>query len=123
MITSSENISNSDSPSATPTVLLVDDDINLRILMPESGNEAWKIIQSENVNLVMKDVRMADGIGLLYRIREKYPTLPPVILIIGYTELCLDGAKDWSSEAVFHKPCDRKALPLPSKVAIASQGF
>jgi len=138
MSTFSENSRDTASSSPIPTVLLVDDDIThrtaiafdfqrkgFRILVAESGNEAWRIVQSEKVNLVVADIRMANGNGieLLNRIREKYPAFPPVILITAYTELGLDGAKDWGAEAVFHKPFDRKALLLASKTAIASQGF
>lgn len=124
--------------SSFPTVLLVDDDLNHRnamafdfkrkgfcVLHANSGREAWELILIERINLVITDIRMADGDGveLLRRIKDRDPRLPPVILITGYTDLNLADAKDWGAEAVFPKPIDRKGLLMTSRSIVVSQGF
>jgi len=131
------NSANRPSSAVSPTVLLVDDDLphrntiafdfkrkGFRVLQASSGNEAWAIIQSETVHLVVTDIRMPDGNGveLLSRLRERDPRLPPVILVTGYTELNLEDAKNWGAQAVFCKPFDRKALLAASQEAISTQG-
>lgn len=76
-------------------ILIVDDELNIRnglvqavqtegyegIAAPD-GNEAWKIINSRNVDMVITDLRMSgmDGSELLRKIYSTYPTLPVVVL-------------------------------------------
>lgn len=117
-----------------PTVLVVDDDEfhreavafdlkrnGFRILEARSGKEAWQLFQKEKVDLVVSDIRMPDedGIELLGRIRRRDPTIPPVILITGFTEHDIQNPKDWGAEALFNKPVDRKALISASREAVA----
>jgi len=77
------------------TILIVDDEKNIReglgrslemdgytILLAEDGKQAWSLISSENVDLVMSDLKMPgmDGEELLKRISSSYPTIPVIIL-------------------------------------------
>lgn len=127
-----------DSSVLCPTVLLVDDDEThrnvmafdfkrkgFRVLQAGSGEEAWALVLSECIHLVVTDIRMPDGDGveLLRRIKDRYPRVPPVILITGFTELNLADAKDWGAEAVFPKPIDRQRLLVMSQNAMSLQGF
>lgn len=126
------------SPKSQAVVLLVDDDTVLRrtiafdfkrkgfhVLQAGSGKEAWEILQTEKVHLVVTDIRMPDGHGieLLNRIRDRDPSIPRVILMTGYTELNLENAKDWGAQVVFSKPFDRKALLAASEAAVLALEF
>jgi two-component system response regulator PilR (NtrC family) len=91
-----------DSPSAArPKILIVDDDQSLRefleILLAKegygvcsapSGEKALGLMDSENVSLVISDVRMPgiDGMTLLKEIKAKHSDVP-VILITAFASL------------------------------------
>lgn len=107
------------------TLLIVDDDEELRdimcsifdtygftVLSANSGTSAFEIVKKQKINLIVSDIRMADGDGmmLLKKVREHDPEIPVVIFITGFTDIpteeCLKrGAKD-----VITKPFDRQHL-------------
>jgi len=81
-----------------PSVLVVEDDIDLRealcdtlaladfnVLQAQSGEEALPLLQQHNVDMLVSDVNMPgiDGHELLKRVRTEYPFLP-VLLITAY---------------------------------------
>jgi two-component system response regulator GlrR len=89
------------SPTASPglapvrTVLVVDDDADLRLLLAlrlktagyatltaESGDAALALLARETPGLVITDLQMAgmDGFALFEAIRQSYPGLPVIIL-------------------------------------------
>ncbi len=120
--------------NTAPIVLIVDDDdilcvalaydfkkIGFHVLKANSTKEAMEIIQTQTIQLVITDIRMPgeSGIELLNKIRNKNQTLPPVIIMTGYTELNLADAKKWGADAVFSKPLDRKALLERSQEVVA----
>ncbi len=110
---------------STPAVLIVDDDATLRtalcetlatgeypVLEADNGNAALDLIASERVGLVVTDWHMQplDGISLLARIRERYPSLPAVMMtahasIQNAVEVMRQGAADY-----LVKPFDAAAL-------------
>ena len=107
------------------TILIVDDEAGLRkaisfdfkrrgfnVLEASSGNEAFKIFETQKVDVILSDVRMpsGDGVELLDRIKGVNPTLPVVMFITGFADLSLEDAYDKGADAVFSKPFDRKAL-------------
>ena len=51
-------------------------------IQAENGTEAWKIVNSQNIDMVITDLRMPDmgGAELLKRIYTTYPTIPVVVL-------------------------------------------
>ncbi|MCS7186984.1 MAG: GAF domain-containing protein [Armatimonadota bacterium] len=59
--------------------------LGMEVLTARHGEEAWEILQRENVNLVVTDLSMPvmNGIELAKRIREKFPNLP-IILMTGW---------------------------------------
>jgi len=67
------------------TRLFIDTDYD--VLTAESGAEALKVLENEEVNLVVSDMRMPnmDGYQLLCKVREKYPKILRVILS-GYAD-------------------------------------
>ena len=77
------------------TILIVDDELNIRNGLVQAvemegyegiaaadGEEAWKIINSREIGMVITDLRMPglDGSSLLKKIYSSYPTLPVVVL-------------------------------------------
>lgn len=107
-----------------PRVMVVDDEPLLRkalardleragfaTLAAPSGNEASELALREPVDLVITDVRMADGdgLGLLAELQRRQPELP-VILITGYAEVSVLEALRRGAEMMFSKPYDRQAL-------------
>jgi len=77
------------------TILIVDDEKNIReglgkslemdgfqTLLAEDGKQGWSLINEENVDLVIADLKMP-GMGgeeLLKKISSAYPTIPVIIL-------------------------------------------
>lgn len=59
-----------------------------RCLFALSGNQALKIMQQENVSVIVSDMKMPemDGLRLLRIVKDKYPTTARVVLS-GYTQL------------------------------------
>ncbi|MGZ3651045.1 MAG: response regulator [Bdellovibrionota bacterium] len=106
-------------------ILIVDDEEDLReaiafdfrrkkyqVLLAASGNEAFKLIEKTQVDVVISDVRMpdGDGISLLERIKTRDPWIPVVMLITGFADISLEEAYDKGADVVFSKPFERNAL-------------
>lgn len=77
------------------TILIADDELNIRNgliqavemegyegIGAEDGNQAWNIVNSRNVDMVITDLRMPgmDGSELLKKLFTSYPTIPVVVL-------------------------------------------
>lgn len=109
------------------TVLVVDDeefnrDIlnrrlskkNYNILEASSGDEALSIIENQNVDMVLLDIRMPgkDGNEVLREIRSKYqPTELPVIMVTAESDTnSLVNSMGLGADDYVTKPIDFKAL-------------
>lgn len=83
------------------TVLFVDDEINVlnslrrglmnqdyKCVFVQSGNEALKVLEKEEISVLVTDMRMPgmDGLSLLKIVKEKYPQTVRIVLS-GYTQL------------------------------------
>ncbi len=98
----------------TPAVLIVEDDANLRealydtlastdqpVLTADNGVTALEILDSSAVGLVVSDWQMQpmDGLTLLGKIREQYPTLPAVLMTAhGTIENAVDVMRNGASD-------------------------
>jgi CheY-like chemotaxis protein/Tfp pilus assembly protein PilZ len=117
-------------------LLVVDDELALRdslayefrrkgfnVFTAAGGREAFAIVQSNPIHVVLTDIRMPDGDGveLLKRIKELDPSLPAVMFISGFTELSLEEAFHLGVDAVFSKPFDRKQVVAAVMRAISSK--
>lgn len=106
-------------------VLIVDDEEILRkaifndfkrkgyqVLSAANGRDAFEIIKTTKIDVVLSDVRMPDGDGieLLDRIKELNPETPVVMFITAFADMTLEEAYHKGADAVFSKPFDRKAL-------------
>src|SRR6266436_10382288 len=105
------------------TILLVDDEPDLRtiiaewfkregsrVLVAEDGAEALNIIQANQVDVVVSDVRMPvmDGITLLKKVKASgYKS--SVMFVSGFTDVIKPRESyDLGVEAVMSKPVERK---------------
>lgn len=110
----------------TRSIIIIDDDINLRrslaLILQEAGysvttaangEEALSCLQSASYNLAFLDIRLPDksGIELLPVIREEYPDMP-VILLTGHATL------DTAVEAVRHGARDYLLKPVKPPVLL-----
>ncbi len=117
------------------TLLICDDEANIvsglkyafedegyDVLTASDGQMAWEKINSNNIDLVITDLRMPgmSGYDLLKKISASYPTLP-VIVLTGHgtietaVETMRDGAIDF-----FTKPVDLEKLVLVVKKSISN---
>lgn len=117
------------------TLLICDDEANIvsglkyafedegyDVLTASDGQMAWEKINSNNIDLVITDLRMPgmSGYDLLKKISASYPTLP-VIVLTGHgtietaVETMRDGAIDF-----FTKPVDLEKLILVVKKSISN---
>ncbi len=101
------------------TVLVVDDEKNLCDLLAEEfedmgmrtltaygGREAYEIIQSEKVDVVVSDIKMPDGDGveLLDKIRALDCRVPFVIMMTGYADLTEEDLQAKGAARLYAKP-------------------
>ncbi len=107
------------------TVLIVEDEDLLRnaiafifkrrrftILEARNGKEAFDIVTTNQVDVILTDVRMpgGDGIELLDRVKAIHPTLPIVMFITEFSDMSHEEAYNRGADAVFSKPFDQKNL-------------
>lgn len=118
------------------TILVVDDEKYIREglvaalqldgyegLQAENGEEAWKILNKEVVDMVITDLRMPEmsGSELLKRIYSTYPTIPVVVLtghgtIEDAVQAMQNGAVDFLT-----KPVNLDHLSVLIKRSLASK--
>ncbi len=120
------------------TILLVDDEPDLRtiiaewfkregsrVLVAEDGAEALNIIQANQVDVVVSDVRMPvmDGITLLKKVKASgYKS--SVMFVSGFTDVIKPRESyDLGVEAVMSKPVERKQLIAAVASLWAAEAF
>jgi len=107
-----------------PVVLLVEDDLLLRMSMARGlerqgfrvrqaadGAGAWRRLLSERPSLLLSDIRMAgmDGVTLTQAARRLYPDLP-VLLVSGYADEAARAAMPDLGVAFLAKPFTLQTL-------------
>lgn len=107
------------------TILFVDDEADFRnilafsfgrkgykTLTASSGKEAFEIIKSQQVNVVVSDIRMPQGGGieLLDQTKEYHPETPIILLVTGFADITTEEAHHKGAEALFSKPFDISTL-------------
>ncbi|MCB0391339.1 MAG: response regulator [Bdellovibrionales bacterium] len=106
-------------------ILIVDDEVELlknisevftlfgfTVKTASGGTEAWQMLQAENYDLVISDVRMpnGDGIELLSKCKERNPYSPKVLLISGFNDHKHEELLDFGVDGFFTKPFDATAV-------------
>lgn len=118
------------------TLLVCDDEKNIReglglalemdgynVLLAENGVEAWKLINKNDVDLVITDLRMEgmSGEELLKKVVASYPNIPVVILTgHGTIETAVDAMRDGAVD-FFTKPVDLDRLSLLVKKSLKTK--
>jgi CheY-like chemotaxis protein len=115
-------------------VLVVDDEADLLEMLVESLEgfgastigaggemEAAQILRAKTPDVVVSDMRMADGSGLtiLKRLRESTPNPPPFILMTGSEEARLEEAGAEGIHAILIKPFTMRELEKAIVEALA----
>ena len=106
-------------------ILIVDDEVDIcdmimftfeshgfRTFTAHDAEAAFKIVQSEDIDIVVSDVRMPKGGGmrLLKDIKGYNPVKPRVFLITGFSDTPAEEAINAGAEAVLSKPIKLKDL-------------
>src|SRR5665647_59379 len=101
------------------TILVVDDEVDLRDIVAsefeymgavvhqaENIAVAQKLLNAQNVDLVVSDIRMPGGTGidLLAFIKNRDVFDPPIILITGFADITTEEAFNKGAEALLNKP-------------------
>jgi DNA-binding NtrC family response regulator len=117
-------------------VLVVDDEKNIRaglgkaieldghnVLLAEDGQEALDLLEEEEVDLIIADLKMprVSGEELLRRVVESYPTLPVIILTgHGTIETAVQAMRDGAYDFLT-KPVNLDRLSLLVKRALSTR--
>jgi DNA-binding NtrC family response regulator len=124
-----------DSISKRPRVLIVDDDKNTRdglqralrrrcdVLTAESGDRALALLGTEEVDILLSDVRMPgmDGLTLLQRARARHPELVSILLTAyGNVELAVEAMKAGAYDFLM-KPVNLDHLDMLLQRALRSR--
>ncbi|MBN2735725.1 MAG: response regulator [Spirochaetales bacterium] len=107
------------------TLLVIDDDQNirkiikvqlhkteLRILEAENQKTAFDLLGQEEIHVILCDIKMKDtnGFIILKEIKDKYPSLP-VIMLTGFIDKKVaERAEELGSFAFITKPVRREKL-------------
>jgi DNA-binding NtrC family response regulator len=118
------------------TILVCDDEKNIReglgmaleldgyqTLLAENGLQAWKMLNKNEVDLVITDLRMEgmDGEELLKKIVASYPNIPVVILTgHGTIETAVNAMRDGAVD-FFTKPVDLDRLSILVKKSLKNK--
>lgn len=101
------------------TLLVVDDEADLReivsselefmgakVFQAENVSTAKTLLQSEDIDLIVSDIRMPGGTGidLLNYVKNENINVPPIILITGFADITIEDALNLGAEALMSKP-------------------
>lgn len=117
-------------------ILIVDDEKNIRnglgkafeiegyhTILAAHGEEAWHIVNSEDIDLIISDLKMPklSGEELLKRVTSSYPTIPVIILTgHGTIESAVQAMQDGAFDFVT-KPINLDRLTLLVKRALSTR--
>lgn len=118
-----------------PTLLITDDDPGYRetlrnvfepegfqTFLAEDGLEAFEIVQTTPVHLVLLDMHMPrlDGVETIRRVHEIKPQLPCILLSAALDEMIIKAAEEVLAFSVLAKPCSRQQITSIVRSALRS---
>ena len=109
------------SPFAGRVVLVVDDDADMRdvlasvmqelglaVLEAQDGHEALAVVHANpSLSLIISDLKMprCDGLELARALQAlPWPSVPPFVMISGYSDRALGRAEELNIKAILRKP-------------------
>ncbi|MBC7744135.1 MAG: sigma-54-dependent Fis family transcriptional regulator [Flavobacterium sp.] len=114
-----------------PSILIIDDENKLRQLLgrilqlegyqiweAENIKSAWKILENEDISLVLSDVKLPDGNGveLTKQIKAKFPAIEIIVLTaFGTIEDGVKAIKNGAFDYITKGDDNDKIIPLVSK--------
>lgn len=113
------------------TILVVDDEPVLReilreileaesykVLEADGGNKAFSIVQKEQIDCLITDIRMPAGNGmeLIRNIHEWSGRKPKIIVMTAYGDIDLEAAKKHRVSRIISKPFEPAAILNELKV-------
>ena len=78
-----------------------------KTLSAANSREAMKVVDQQNIDVILTDVRMPDGDGI--DLLSQITTLksPPLFFVMtGFADIELEDAKRMGAITIFTKPCD-----------------
>ena len=107
------------------SILVVDDEADLREILSDvlvcrgakiteasNGRDAFKLIQSNQFDLVLTDIRMpnGDGVELLDNIKKNHASNPSVVVVSAYSDFSTDELYCRGADSVLTKPFNYNKL-------------
>jgi len=86
--------------------------LGYQVFSAANGRDAFNLIQSNPIDVVISDIRMpgGDGVELLDRTKALRPDMPVVLLVTGFADLTTEEAHNKGAEALFSKPFNTKVI-------------
>lgn len=86
--------------------------LGYHVLSAPDGQQAFSLCETNQVDLVISDVRMAgsDGIDLARRLKSELAESPLIVFLTGFADLSLEEAYDLGACAILNKPIQRAEL-------------
>lgn len=116
-----------------PNILVIDDEApiretlkeileyeNFEVTLAENGEKAWQIIQKNDFDVILCDVKMPgiDGVELLERVQALKPEIPMVMISgHGNVEMAIESTKKGAYDFIT-KPPDLNRLLITLRNAI-----
>lgn len=108
------------------SLLIVDDEQDLREVLAEyfkdlgatvheaaSGNQAWSVLETQSINVIITDMRMPDGSGqdFIKKIHQapKFRDIP-IIILSGYTDFGAAELQKFGVSEFISKPASLKKI-------------
>ena len=107
------------------TILIVDDEPDLREILQleledegyqtelaSQAHEALEILATKNIDLIVSDIRMpgGDGVLLLDSVIEKYQESIPLIFVSGFADITIEESYHKGAWSMFSKPLNTERL-------------
>lgn len=101
-----------DEPLILETVGSLFERFQFKVSISHSGNEAWTLVQKNNYNLILTDVRMPDGDGieLTKKVKARYENRTSVLFMSGFSDVLNEEIYHIGAEGKFTKPFDINAV-------------
>jgi DNA-binding NtrC family response regulator len=119
-------------------ILIVDDELNMRLVLKamltkegyevfvaEDGLAALNVLETIDISTIVTDLKMPrlDGMGLLNRVSQKYPSIPIIIITAyGTVNTAVDALKKGAFDYIT-KPFDQDDLRNVIRKAILTREF